>query len=40
MGLFGSLVTKKPESDLDLFMDFDPRKKTFDNYFELSVLLE
>ncbi len=40
MGLFGSLVTQKPESDVDLLVDFDPRKKTFANYFELSVLLE
>ena len=40
LGLFGSLVTQKPENDVDLLVDFDPRKKTFDNYFELSVLLE
>ena len=40
MGLFGSLVTQKPESDVDLLVDFDPLKKTFDNFFELSVLLE
>jgi len=42
LGLFGSFVhgTQKPESDVDLLVDFDPRKKTFDNYFELSVLLE
>ena len=25
---------------MDLLVDFDPRKKTFANYFELSVLLE
>ena len=40
MGLFGSLVTQKPENDLDLLVDFDPRKTTFANFFELSVLLE
>jgi predicted nucleotidyltransferase len=40
VGLFGSLVTQKPESDVDLLVDFDPLKKTFDNFFELSVLLE
>jgi uncharacterized protein len=42
LGLFGSFVhdNQKPESDVDLLVDFDPRKKTFDNFFELSVLLE
>jgi predicted nucleotidyltransferase len=40
VGLFGSLVTQKPENDLDLLVDFDPRKTTFANFFELSVLLE
>ena len=39
-GLFGSLVPQKPESDLDLPVEFVPRKTTFDNFFELSVLLE
>jgi predicted nucleotidyltransferase len=40
VGLFGSLVTQKPENDVDLLVDFDPRKTTFANFFELSVLLE
>ena len=42
LGLFGPFVHKnhKPESDVDLLVDFDPSKKTFDNFFELSVLLE
>ena len=42
LGLFGSFVhdNQKPESDVDLLVDFDPHKKTFDNFFELSVLLE
>ena len=40
LGLFGSLVTQKPENDLDLLVDFVPLKKTSHNFFELSVLLE
>ncbi len=26
LGLFGSLVNQKPESDVDLLVDFDPHK--------------
>ena len=42
VGLFGSFVRDEqtPESDIDLLVQFDPHKKTFDNFMELSALLE
>jgi hypothetical protein len=42
LGLFGSFVREeqKPASDIDLLVEFQPGKKTFDNFMELSFLLE
>jgi predicted nucleotidyltransferase len=42
MGLFGSFVRNQQtlESDVDLPVQFEPDKKTFDNFMELSALLE
>lgn len=43
LGLFGSFttVTKvRAGSDVDLFVEFDPNKKTYDNFFDLSEYLE
>ena len=42
LGLFGSFVREeqKPASDIDLLVEFEPGKKTFDNFMELSFLLE
>jgi uncharacterized protein len=42
IGVFGSLVRgqEKAESDIDIFVEFDPGHKTFDNYMELKFLLE
>lgn len=42
VGLFGSLVRgdQKAESDVDLLVQFDPKKKTFDNFMQLSEMLE
>ena len=42
IGLFGSFVTGKqtPESDVDVFVEFDPDQHSFDNFMELSFLLE
>ena len=41
-GLFGSFVREeqKPASDIDLLVEFQPGKKTFDNFMTLSFLLE
>ena len=41
-GLFGSFVKSEQtsESDVDLLVEFKPGKKTFDNFMELSFLLE
>jgi predicted nucleotidyltransferase len=42
IGLFGSFVRgeQRPESDIDLLVEFEPGKKTFDAFMELSFLLE
>ena len=42
LGLFGSFAREeqKPASDIDLLVEFQPGKKTFDNFMELSFLLE
>ncbi len=42
IGLFGSFVRgeQRPESDLDLLVEFDPGRKTFDSFMELAFFLE
>lgn len=42
LGLFGSFVREEQRSasDIDLLVEFQPGKKTFDNFIELSFLLE
>jgi hypothetical protein len=42
IGLFGSFVRgeQHPDSDIDLLVEFDPGRKTFDNFMELSFSLE
>ena len=42
IGLFGSYVTnkQKPESDIDLLVEFKKGEKTFDNYMDLKFYLE
>ena len=42
IGLFGSFVhgTQVDSSDVDLFVEFEPSKKTFDNFMGLSFHLE
>ena len=42
IGLFGSFVRdeQNPESDIDLLVEFEKDKKTFDNFMHLSFLLE
>jgi predicted nucleotidyltransferase len=42
LGLFGSFVRgeQRPESDVDLLVEFEPGRKTFDNFMALSFLLE
>lgn len=42
LGLFGSFVRgeQRPDSDIDLLVEFDPQQKTFDNFMELSFFLE
>ena len=42
IGLFGSFVRgeQRPDSDIDLLVEFDPGRKTFDTYMELSFFLE
>ena len=42
LGLFGSFVREeqRPNSDIDLLVDFQPEQKTFDNFIQLSFLLE
>jgi hypothetical protein len=42
LGLFGSFVrnTQTPESDVDILVEFLPEKHTFDNFMEVSFLLE
>jgi uncharacterized protein len=42
LGLFGSYVRGEhgPDSDVDLLVEFDPVRKTFDNFMQLSFFLE
>ncbi len=42
LGLFGSFVREEhnKNSDIDLMVEFDKGKKTFDNFMQLSFLLE
>jgi len=42
IGLFGSFVRgeQHQESDIDLLIEFDPGRKTFDTFMELSFFLE
>ena len=42
IGLFGSFVRDEqhPGSDIDLLVEFEPGRKTFDTYMELSFFLE
>jgi uncharacterized protein len=42
LGLFGSFVrnTANEGSDIDLLVEFDPKRKTFDNFMNLSFFLE
>ena len=42
LSLFGSFASGKPEtnSDIDLLVDFEPGKKSFDNFMDLSFFLE
>jgi predicted nucleotidyltransferase len=42
IGLFGSFVRgeQRPDSDIDLLVEFEVGKKTFDNFMELSFFLE
>jgi predicted nucleotidyltransferase len=42
MGVFGSFVRgqQRPESDIDLLVEFERDEKTFDRFMELSFFLE
>jgi uncharacterized protein len=42
LGLFGSFVRgeQTPDSDVDLLVEFEPSRKTFDNFMTLSFFLE
>lgn len=42
LGLFGSFARDQqtPRSDVDLLVEFEPGQKTFDNFMQLSFLLE
>lgn len=42
IGLFGSFVRgeQHPDSDIDLLVEFEPGRKTFDTFMELSFFLE
>ncbi|MEK6303192.1 MAG: nucleotidyltransferase family protein [Acidobacteriota bacterium] len=42
LGLFGSFVRsqQRPDSDIDILVEFDPARKTFDNFMRVSMLLE
>lgn len=42
IGLFGSYSRgqQRPDSDIDLLVEFVPGRKTFDNFMELSFFLE
>ncbi len=41
-GVFGSFVRDEacPQSDVDILVEFEPEKKSFDNFMRLSFLLE
>lgn len=41
-GIFGSFLRgqQQPESDVDVFVEFDPQRKTFDNFMGLVFFLE
>lgn len=39
-GSFAKDVNIKDDSDVDLLVDFDPDRKTFDNFIELAYFLE
>ncbi len=42
IGLFGSFVRgdQNPQSDIDFLVEFSPGQRTFDNFMEVSFLLE
>jgi len=42
IGLFGSFVRgeQRNDSDIDLLVEFEPNRKTFDSFMELSFFLE
>jgi uncharacterized protein len=42
LALFGSVLRNeaRPDSDVDILVEFDPARKTFDNFLALSDLLE
>jgi len=42
IGLFGSFVRgeQRPDSDIDLLVEFEPARKTFDTFIELCAFLE
>ncbi len=42
LGLFGSFVREqqRADSDIDLLVEFEPDKKTFDNFMQLAFFLE
>ncbi len=42
IGLFGSYARREnmPESDIDLIIDLDANRKSFDNFMNISMLLE
>ncbi|MBE7555252.1 MAG: nucleotidyltransferase family protein [Anaerolineales bacterium] len=42
LGLFGSFMRnqQRSESDIDLLVEFEPGQKSFDNFMQLSFLLE
>jgi predicted nucleotidyltransferase len=42
IGIFGSFVRgeQRPESDIDMLVEFQPGRKTFDGFMELSFFLE
>ena len=42
IGLFGSFLRgeQRPDSDIDLLVQFEPGQKTFDNFIDLSFFLE
>jgi hypothetical protein len=42
LAIFGSVLRNeaRPDSDVDMLVEFDPSRKTFDNFLALSELLE